>query len=169
MTSSKRTERRGFALTALFALTVGCQSGGSTRITHYDLSSASTAMTRSLSASPFLVDRTALSTPMVVVVDKVQNLSSDLIPPFEGSIKVNAEKDPTRRPIGMVFQAPLLMPWRTVTGNTMLGLEGLDLDEATRAERVERALDLVGLGDYGHVCSQEALDIGEGYAADSVV
>ncbi len=74
---------------------------------------------------------------------------ADLIPPFEGSIKVNAEKDPTRRPIAMVFQAPLLMPWRTVTGNTMLGLEGLDLDEATRAERVERALDLVGLGDYG--------------------
>lgn len=50
----------------------------------------------------------------------------------------------------MVFQHPSLLPWRTVTGNVMYGL---DLTKTgTKAERRDRArdlLDLVGLADYG--------------------
>jgi NitT/TauT family transport system ATP-binding protein len=74
---------------------------------------------------------------------------SDLIPPHEGSIKVDAAEEPTRRPIAMVFQAPLLMPWRNIADNIALGLEGIDVPKALRDERVRHTLDLVGLSDHG--------------------
>ena len=74
---------------------------------------------------------------------------ADLIPPHEGSIKVDAVEDSTRRPISMVFQAPLLMPWRKISDNIALGLEGIDVPKALRDERVRHTLDLVGLADYG--------------------
>lgn len=64
---------------------------------------------------------------------------------FAGDVKVLADKTPNRRPIAMVFQEARLLPWRKVLRNIMLGLEGLDLDAATRRERAERALSLVGL------------------------
>lgn len=73
---------------------------------------------------------------------------ADLIPPHEGSVKVEAPKDPTRRPIAMVFQAALLMPWRNVANNITLGLEGIEVSESTRNERMRRTLDLVGLSGY---------------------
>ncbi|MDX1512724.1 MAG: ABC transporter ATP-binding protein [Gammaproteobacteria bacterium] len=74
---------------------------------------------------------------------------ADLIPPNDGSVKVVAEADRARRPIAMVFQAPLLMPWRTIAGNINLGLEGLNVPEQERRERVEQTLNLVGLAGYG--------------------
>ncbi len=74
---------------------------------------------------------------------------ADLIPPDEGSVQVRAQPDAARRPIAMVFQAPLLMPWRTIADNITLGLEGLDVSEQVRRERVEHTLQLVGLDGYG--------------------
>lgn len=73
---------------------------------------------------------------------------ADLISPYEGSVKVEASKDPTRRSIAMVFQAALLMPWRNVADNITLGLEGIEVSETTRNERMRRTLDLVGLTGY---------------------
>ena len=74
---------------------------------------------------------------------------ADLIPPHEGSIKVDAVEESTRRPIAMVFQAPLLMPWRKIADNIALGLEGNSVPKELRDERVRHTLDLVGLADYG--------------------
>ena len=74
---------------------------------------------------------------------------ADLIPAYEGSVKVETEPDPGSRPIAMVFQAALLMPWRKIDANVALGLEGINVSEALKKERVERTLALVGLGDYG--------------------
>ncbi len=74
---------------------------------------------------------------------------ADLIHPDKGSVKVDAVSDSTRRPIAMVFQAPLLMPWRTIADNITLGLEGLDVSDQIRRERVEHTLKLVGLVGYG--------------------
>ena len=73
---------------------------------------------------------------------------ADLIPPSHGSVKIEAARDPTRRPIAMVFQAALLMPWRTVAGNIVLGLEGIKVTNGIRDERVRRTLELVGLTGY---------------------
>ena len=73
---------------------------------------------------------------------------ADLIPAHAGTVKIDAPKDPTRRPIAMVFQAALLMPWRKVGDNVTLGLEGIDVSEELSRERVARTLDLVGLTGY---------------------
>jgi NitT/TauT family transport system ATP-binding protein len=73
---------------------------------------------------------------------------ADLIPAFKGSVRVDTTEDPTRRAIAMVFQAANLMPWRRVRENITLGLEGLDISDQLKAERVRWTLELVGLGDY---------------------
>jgi len=70
---------------------------------------------------------------------------ADLIPAFSGSVKVDTPHNPARRSIAMVFQAANLMPWRRVKDNITLGLEGLDVGEAVRRERVDWTLKLVGL------------------------
>ena len=74
---------------------------------------------------------------------------ADLIPAFEGDVEIETAPDPARRPIAMVFQAALLMPWRTIADNIALGLEGIDVSESLRRERVEHTLALVGLSGYG--------------------
>jgi NitT/TauT family transport system ATP-binding protein len=73
---------------------------------------------------------------------------ADLIPAFRGAVKVDTPDDPTRRAIAMVFQAANLMPWRRVRDNITLGLEGIDVSDELKAERVRSTLDLVGLSDY---------------------
>ena len=74
---------------------------------------------------------------------------ADLIPSLEGSIEVNAVRAPSRRPIAMVFQADNLMPWRTISQNITLGLEGIEVADADKQQRVDHTLDLVGLSDFG--------------------
>ena len=73
---------------------------------------------------------------------------ADLIPAFKGSVRVDTPNDPTRRAIAMVFQAANLMPWRSVGDNITLGLEGIDVSNRIKNERVRWTLDLVGLGTY---------------------
>ncbi len=73
---------------------------------------------------------------------------ADLIQPIEGTIKVNTPDDPTRRPIAMVFQAANLMPWRKISDNITLGLEGIDVSPQVMRERISHTLELVGLSDY---------------------
>jgi NitT/TauT family transport system ATP-binding protein len=47
--------------------------------------------------------------------------------------------------LGIVFQEYHLFPWRTVRGNVAFGLEQMEVDEATRRERIDEMLRLVGL------------------------
>lgn len=72
---------------------------------------------------------------------------ADLIPPFEGSVQIDTASDNTRRPIAMVFQAANLMPWRRVSDNITLGLEGLEVSDAIKSERVAQTLELIGLSE----------------------
>jgi ABC-type nitrate/sulfonate/bicarbonate transport system ATPase subunit len=51
--------------------------------------------------------------------------------------------------IGVVFQEPRLLPWRTVRDNVRLPLDELDVPRAEADRRVQRYLDLVGLGEFG--------------------
>jgi len=73
---------------------------------------------------------------------------ADLIPPLKGSVKVDTPKDATKRPIAMVFQSANLMPWRRVNDNITLGLEGIDVSQDLKRERVDWTLKLVGLQGY---------------------
>jgi NitT/TauT family transport system ATP-binding protein len=72
---------------------------------------------------------------------------ADLYPPTAGSVHLRTTIDATRRAVAMVFEDARLMPWRRVGANVRLGLEGLALDYAERADRIRNALALVGLED----------------------
>ncbi len=75
----------------------------------------------------------------------------DLIRPTRGEVVVNgkpAARARLERDYGMVFQAPVLMEWRTVEDNVRLPLEILGRPTAQRATRTREMLDLVELGDF---------------------
>jgi len=53
-----------------------------------------------------------------------------------------------RPDIGVVFQTPMLLPWRTVFENVMLPIELQRLDRVAYGEIARRLLSLVGLADF---------------------
>ncbi len=71
-----------------------------------------------------------------------------LVRPSTGAVALAGAPSRTRRPIGLVFQEPRLLPWRRVRANVALGLEGLELSRAERDARAGAALELVGLAGY---------------------
>jgi NitT/TauT family transport system ATP-binding protein len=69
-----------------------------------------------------------------------------LLPPTEGEIFYRGERiNGPRREVGMVFQRPNLMPWRTVLQNITLPLELQRLPMELALERARELIDLVGL------------------------
>jgi NitT/TauT family transport system ATP-binding protein len=79
-------------------------------------------------------------------------LVADLIPPSAGSVLINghpAHQARLNREYGMVFQAPVLYEWRTVSKNVQLPLEIMGFGRRERGERAEEMLELVELGDFG--------------------
>jgi len=73
-------------------------------------------------------------------------LVSGLAAPSGGRLSV--EGVPVRGPqrkIGIVFQVPALMKWRSVRENVMLPAEILGLDRQESRERAQNLIDLVGL------------------------
>jgi NitT/TauT family transport system ATP-binding protein len=66
-----------------------------------------------------------------------------------GSIRVNgAEQVGPSEQIGIVFQDPTLLPWRTVLENVLLPVQVLKLDIKTYRPRALALLDTVGLSDF---------------------
>lgn len=78
-----------------------------------------------------------------------------LLAPSSGTIAHEIENRPDRREIAMVFQEARLMPWRKVSDNVALGLEGLNVSADERKQRIADALKLVGLADYGNRWAHE--------------
>jgi NitT/TauT family transport system ATP-binding protein len=75
-------------------------------------------------------------------------LIGDLIAPTTGTIRVNdkpARQARLDRDYGMVFQAPVLMDWRTIDRNIELPLEIMGFPKAERARRSAELLRLVEL------------------------
>ncbi len=54
----------------------------------------------------------------------------------------------TARAYGYVFQAPGLLPWRTIEKNVRLPLEIMGYPKDQQVQRTARVLDLVGLSDF---------------------
>lgn len=82
-------------------------------------------------------------------------LIAGLDAPRTGKVGANKVRivgpDPSRL---LVFQDPTLYPWRTVRQNVALGLEATgQVDNAQ--DRIDRALDLVGLGDFANALPNE--------------
>jgi NitT/TauT family transport system ATP-binding protein len=76
----------------------------------------------------------------------------DLTPPTSGELLVNnkpARQARLDRDYGMVFQAPVLMDWRTVAKNIELPLEIMGFDKTERGRRSADLLRLVELEGFG--------------------
>lgn len=72
-----------------------------------------------------------------------------LIPKSEGSIQIaGTEVTKPSREIGVVFQQPTLLPWRTIKQNILLPaqIQGLDMKQASI--RADELIDFVGLGGF---------------------
>ena len=75
----------------------------------------------------------------------------DITEPTEGDVTVNgksARRARLDRDYGIVFQAPVLYDWRTVTKNIALPLEMLGWDRGKRAARVKDMVELVELNGF---------------------
>ncbi len=72
-----------------------------------------------------------------------------LIEPVRGRVSLSgAPPGDCLNPLTFVFQDFALLPWRTVWGNAMLPLEHHPLAAAERRERVEAALQRLGLAEF---------------------
>jgi NitT/TauT family transport system ATP-binding protein len=69
-----------------------------------------------------------------------------LLTPTEGEVRLEGAPltEPGRR-VGLVFQQPTLLPWRTVADNVALPLELGDMAEQERKQRIRELLRTVGL------------------------
>jgi NitT/TauT family transport system ATP-binding protein len=72
-----------------------------------------------------------------------------IVPHTEGTVLVQG-KSPrsTATGIGLVFQAPVLLPWRTVLQNTLLPAVVLGIDRAKATARALELIRLVGLENF---------------------
>ncbi len=69
-----------------------------------------------------------------------------LLAASSGAITVNGTRvDSPMENVGMVFQAPVLLKWRSVLGNILLPVEFAKLDVARHVERARALIKLVGL------------------------
>jgi NitT/TauT family transport system ATP-binding protein len=82
------------------------------------------------------------------------NLVAGLIEPTGGSIERAAAIDQPAG-IGMVFQAPTLLPWRSVLDNVLLPAEILGLDRGSARGTALDLIDLVALGGFESVLPHE--------------
>jgi NitT/TauT family transport system ATP-binding protein len=76
---------------------------------------------------------------------------ADLLPPTTGRVRVNdksAQQARLDRDYGIVFQAPVLYDWRTVTGNIQLPLEVMGYPADQREALTREMLELVGLSEF---------------------
>lgn len=74
---------------------------------------------------------------------------SGLIPATSGEAWFgNRRVEGPRRDVGVVFQSPVLFPWRTVLDNVLVPIDVQRLDRPKGIARARELLDLVGLRDF---------------------
>src|SRR5207302_9359533 len=85
-------------------------------------------------------------------------IAAGLMPPSSGIVAIEGHGiDGPRTDIGIVFQSPVLLEWRTALGNVMLQAEAKKLERAAAEVRARELLASVGLagfeGKYPHELS----------------
>jgi NitT/TauT family transport system ATP-binding protein len=77
------------------------------------------------------------------------NITAALLEATEGSVMFKDEAVTTpRRQVGVMFQAPVLLPWRTVQQNVLLPAEIYGLRKGSMDDRVRQMLEIVHLEDF---------------------
>jgi NitT/TauT family transport system ATP-binding protein len=81
---------------------------------------------------------------------------SGLLPASSGSVAVGGAKvtSPLEN-VGMVFQSPVLLKWRSVLGNVLLPVEFAKLDLAGHLDRARALIRLVGLQGFEEMYPHE--------------
>src|SRR5436305_9139089 len=73
-------------------------------------------------------------------------IAAGLMPASSGVVAIDgAHVDRPRTDIGIVFQSPVLLEWRTALGNVMLQAEAKRLDRSSAERRARALLEAVGL------------------------
>ncbi len=76
-------------------------------------------------------------------------IAAGLLAPSSGAVLVGGRKvDGPRTDIGIVFQSPVLLDWRTALGNVMLQAEARKMDRKEAEARAGKLLASVGLGGF---------------------
>ena len=76
-----------------------------------------------------------------------------LIDPTAGEIRIqDAKVAGPRREVGVVFQSPVLLPWRTVVQNVLFPIELLKLPRPQYRRRAMELLRMVKIDEYGGCC-----------------
>jgi NitT/TauT family transport system ATP-binding protein len=76
-------------------------------------------------------------------------IMSGLLAPSTGEVRVNGTAvSAPRRDIGMVFQSPVLFPWRSVIDNVLLPVDVQRQDRPTHVKLAQELLALVGLAGF---------------------
>ena len=72
-----------------------------------------------------------------------------LLPLTSGTVSVGGEDvSKPRRDTGVVLQAPVLMPWRTILKNVLFPIESLGLREEDYIDRAYELLEMTGLSNF---------------------
>jgi NitT/TauT family transport system ATP-binding protein len=81
---------------------------------------------------------------------------SGLLPLSSGTASVNGQRvsGPLEN-VGMVFQAPVLLKWRSVLGNILLPVEFAKLDVANYTDKARALIHLVGLDGFEEMYPHE--------------
>jgi NitT/TauT family transport system ATP-binding protein len=81
----------------------------------------------------------------------VLKMMGGLLPATSGLLELNGSEITKPYPgVGVVFQSPTLMPWRTVLGNVLYPMEVLRKNDAKAKARAHEILSLVGLDGFEH-------------------
>tara|TARA_B100000963_G_scaffold360770_1_gene392987 strand:- start:977 stop:1828 length:852 start_codon:yes stop_codon:yes gene_type:complete len=94
---------------------------------------------------------TAIVGPSGCGKSTVTRLVAGLLKPDKGTVWLQGEKvNSPRANVGMAFQNPVLLEWRSILKNVMLPLEIVpnDLNQAAREKRARDLLKLVGLAGF---------------------
>jgi NitT/TauT family transport system ATP-binding protein len=76
----------------------------------------------------------------------ILQICAGLVPPTRGKVEVAGHQArPGRRDVGIMFQAPVLLPWRSVCDNVLLPTEIFRIDKGSARTRALELLELVGL------------------------
>ena len=76
-------------------------------------------------------------------------IAAGLLPGSDGLVAVRGQRvDAPRTDIGIVFQSPVLLEWRTALGNIMLQAEARNFDLKPAKQRARELLAAVGLGGF---------------------
>jgi NitT/TauT family transport system ATP-binding protein len=71
-----------------------------------------------------------------------------LVRPTSGTVSHAGSE--SEHQIGVVFQRPVLLPWRTVMENVMLPVQALRLNQRSYTERAESLLEMLGLSGFAN-------------------